>query len=174
MDLRVEKYRMIRVISVYCVSQSSPAEAGELTSYKQQDWSMLKLGINNLNPKKAFLTDLSKFIRQWKKEDKRHEIIIMTDMNKCISTNGDLADFFPQNDLIDTIGTMNPDLLLENTYLYGIKRIDYICISSTISHMVVKVGHRQFDQHFVSDHKGIYVQFMATDLFDNHEIDKSH
>ena len=38
--------------------------------------------------------------------------------------------------------------------------------------MVVKVGHHQFDQHFVSDHKGVYIQFVAGEFFDTKYIDK--
>ena len=69
----------------------------------------------------------------------------MADIKKCISINGDMTDFCLQNDLVDTISTINPDLLLDKTYVYGSKQTDYILISSALSHMIVKAGHHQFD-----------------------------
>ena len=49
-----KKRKMIKVISAYRVSQATPAQAGELTSCKQQVHSMLRKEIKNPNPKKAF------------------------------------------------------------------------------------------------------------------------
>ena len=82
---------MIKIISAYRVSQATPSQTAELTSCKQQVRSMLRKGIKNPNPKKAFLTDLSKVIKKWRKDGKQHEVILMADMNECIK-NGNLQD----------------------------------------------------------------------------------
>ena len=68
---------------------------------------MLKKGIKTPNPKKAFLTNLSKIIKKWRKEGKQHEVILMADMNECININGDLWDFCLENDRLDTVGLLN-------------------------------------------------------------------
>ena len=39
--------------------------------------------------------------------------------------------------------------------------------------IAIKAGHHQFHQHFISDHKGVYIHFKANDLFDNQKIDRS-
>ena len=62
MDLRGKKGKMIKVISTYRFSRATSSQADELTSYKKQVHSMLIKGIKNPNPKKVFLTDLSKVI----------------------------------------------------------------------------------------------------------------
>ena len=76
-----------------------------------------------------------------RKEGKEHEVILMSDMNECINKKGDLQDFFLENDLIDTVGILNPTQTDDMTYLYSTKRIDYIFIISTLSTIAVKVGH---------------------------------
>ena len=94
----------------------------------------------------------------------------MADMNKCIK-NGDLQDFCLENNLIDTVGLLN--LLKPMTrYMYTAQNVLIIFITPSL--MAAKVGHHKFDQHFVSDQKGVYLQFLARDLFDNKHMNRSH
>ena len=88
-------------------------------------------------------------------------------MNGCIQTNGDLTKFCLANDLTDTVDLLHPTQAQDPTYLYREKRSNYMFISPSLSAMAVKVGHNQFDQHVVSDHKGVYLQFFIRDLFNN-------
>ena len=81
----------------------------------------------------------------------------------CIDTN-----------LIDAVGMLNPSRSSDPTYLYSSQRIDYIFVTPALAAITVKAGHHQFDQHFVSDHKGVYLQFLASDLFNTEQMDKSH
>ena len=69
---------------------------------------------------------------------------------------------------------MNPDLETDPTYLWGSKRIDYILVSPPLVEVAVKAGHHQYHQHFISDHKGAYIQFHAGDIFETATVDKSH
>ena len=62
MDIREKKGRIIRAISAYRVSQDSPAQAGEITSYKKQVRSLMLREVNNPSPKKRFLQDLTSMI----------------------------------------------------------------------------------------------------------------
>ena len=95
-------------------------------------------------------------------------------MNAYIDAHRDLQDFCTDNALVHTIGLLNPTLLLDKTYLHGSKYTDYIFLSAALSELAVKLGHHQFDQYFISDHKGLFVHFRAGDLFDNREIIRSH
>ena len=40
--------------------------------------------------------------------------------------------------------------------------------------MAIKAGHRQFDQYFISEHTGVYLQFQAGDIFNSKTMDRSH
>jgi len=64
---------------------------------------------------------------------------------------------------------MNPELKKDPTYMYGSKMIDYIIITRTLEETALKVDHRQYHQHFITNHKCVYLQFRASNLFD---IDK--
>ena len=97
----------------------------------------------------------------------------MVDINKCINIDGDLQNFCLENDLIDTVGLFNPTQTSDATYLYGKKYIHYIFIIPALSLMAVKAGHHQLYQHFVSDYKGVYLQFLAWDLFNSKLMDRS-
>ena len=65
---------------------------------------MLKKGMHNPNPKRAFLTDMTTFIRKWTRKGTNYEIILMADMNENICNNGDLVKKFITTDLIDAVG----------------------------------------------------------------------
>ena len=173
-DLRGKSGRIIRVISAYRVSQDSPAHAGETTSCKQQVRSLMLRGESQPNPKKRFLKDLASMITQWRSNNTDNDIILMADMNEYIGESKDLQLFCHQTNLIDSISLLNPDLNKDPTYLWGSKRIDYILISPPLAEMAVKAGHHNFNQHFISDHKGIYIQFKAGDLFETSTMDRSH
>ena len=69
---------------------------------------------------------------------------------------------------------MNPDLHSDSTYLWGTKMIDYIFIYPSLAEVAFKAGHHNYNQHFVSDHKGLYIQFKVSDLFDTATMDRSH
>jgi hypothetical protein len=127
----------------------------------------------NPNPKKVFLQDLGVFLHTWKNKGKQNKVVIMADMNEYIGS-GDLANFCLENDLVDVVAMLNPALDKDPTYLWGNKRIDYILASQKMAEVAIKAGHHQFNQHFISDHKGVYVQFKADDLFDTDLMDKSH
>ena len=43
----------------------------------------------------------------------------------------------------------------------------------TLAEVAVKVGHHNFNQHFISDHKGLHTQFKADDIFDTAAMDRS-
>ena len=79
-----------------------------------------------------------------------------------------------ENDLLDVVEMLNPHLDKDPTYLWGNKRLDYILVSSKLVEVAIKAGHHQFNQYFISDRKGVYVQFKADDLFDTDMMDKSH
>jgi len=83
-DIRDKRGRMIHVVSLYRVSQNSPAQAGETTSCKQQARSLILRGVKKPNPKKRFLMDLSIMITNWRSNNEDCDIILMANMNEFI------------------------------------------------------------------------------------------
>ena len=90
----------------------------------------------------------------------------MSDMNEYTGDMGELSEFCTTCDLVDTVALLNPDIETDPTYLYGSKRIDYIFTTPALAEISIKTGHHRFHQHIISDHKGVYLHFRASDLFD--------
>ena len=86
----------------------------------------MKQGVTHPNPRKYFLTDIGQFIQTWRKNSKKHEVILMSDMNENTGVIGDLSELCTNYDLVDTVALLNPDIEADPTYLYGSKRINYI------------------------------------------------
>ena len=98
----------------------------------------------------------------------------MAYMNEFMGDGKDLQICCQQINLIDSISLLDPGLNIDPAYLWGSRRIDYILISPTLAEMAVKAGHHNFHQHFISDHKCIYIQFKAGGIFEASTMDKSH
>lgn len=119
----------------------------------------MKQGVTHPNPRKYFLTDIGQFIQTWRKNSKKHEVILMSDMNEYTGDMGELSEFCTTCDLVDTVALLNPDIETDPTYLYGSKRINYIFTTPALAEIAIKAGHHHFHQHIISDHKGVYLHF---------------
>ena len=115
-DLRGKQGKMITVIFAYRISQENITQAGETTSCKQQVRSLLKRGAAKPNPKKACLKDLGKFIGNWRAQGPTHEVILMVDKDEYIGEKGDIYDFCLENNLIDSVSLLDPDMEDAHTY----------------------------------------------------------
>ena len=64
----------------------------------------------------------------------------MTDLNDHYCVKGDLYNFRLENDLIESVSELNPDLKNDPTYLWDTKQIDYIfdTILCTVLRVVIK------------------------------------
>ena len=131
-------------------------------------------GGKNQNPKKRFIKNLAIMIKNWRDNTVNCDIILMANMNELMGDKHDLHNFCQQTNLIDSISLLDPELNNDPTYLWSSKRIDYISISLTLAGLAVKAGRHHFNQHFISDHKVIYIQFKAADISDTATIDRSH
>ena len=99
---------VIQVIYVYRVSQRATKLVNETMLCKQQVRIMLKRGLKNHNPKKSFLTDLTKSIEKLRDKGKYREIILVADIIEYISSKGDLYNFCQENNVINYIGLLSP------------------------------------------------------------------
>ena len=81
MDLKGKGGKIVRVLSGYRVSQTNSKDIGPLTACQQQFNSLVFNNSTTLNPKKAFLQDLCKFIKDWKKQGDDRELVVMLDAN---------------------------------------------------------------------------------------------
>ena len=95
-------------------------------------------------------------------------------MNKYTGDKGALHDFCAENDLVDTVALINPDIKNYPTYIHRQKRSHYIFTSSVLTEVAIKRGRHQFHQLMISNHKGVYFHFNGRNLFDSSTFEKSH
>ena len=100
--------------------------------------------------------------------------MLMMDSNEQLQEGKPLHDFMVKNDLVDAIEQINPTLRDNKTYLDGTKRIDHIFLSPEMVEIAVKAGHHLFHQHFILDHKGVYIQFSAKQFFNDPTEDQTY
>ena len=131
-------------------------------------------GEKNPNPNKRFLKYLATMIKTWRGNTVNYDILLMADMTEFIGDKHDLHNFCQKNNHIDPIFLLNSELKNDTTYLWDSKYIDCILIPHTLSELAVKSGYQHLNHHFISDHKGIYIQFKAADIFDTATMDRSH
>ena len=98
----------------------------------------------------------------------------MTDANETLAEGKSFASFIDSTNLIDVMELLNPSLIKDKTYLWSDRRLDYIFVSPGIKDAAVKAGHHNFHQHIISDHKGVYVHFKASELFATGKMDETH
>ena len=164
-DLKGKGNKMIRVVSAYRVSQVQAETAGPHTACQQQYKALVRKKNKIVSPRQAFMADFEHSLRLWSQVE-GHELIIMMDANEDLREKKDLRTFCEALNLVDAVEMLSPDLVGDQTYLWGRKRLDYIFLSHGVAGAAVKAGHHHFHQYVVSDHKGVYAHFVAQDLFD--------
>ena len=80
----------------------------------------------------------------------------MADINEYIGNKGNLYDFCQQNNLIDSISLLNPEIEKDSTYLWGPKVL-ITFLNPSLIEAALKAGHHDFRQNVISDHKGVYI-----------------
>ena len=162
--LKLRAPRPIAIITAYRVTQNSIDQAGHKTAYAQQ-WAVARIqGEEQPEPRKQFITDLQ---REIKKLQTDHDIILMLDANEQIieGKNHGISHLAASCNLCDIIATKHPETKTTATYARGTKRIDFILISTTLVSKVKESGLLAFYDGIESDHRGMYVDFDTTLLF---------
>jgi exonuclease III len=145
------KSRVIHLITVYQVVDKSTS--GPFTVYQQQAAS-LRLADRDLTPRKAFIHDLSVYLRSIKTRDSA--FILMGDLNEVVGlVLGGFNKITNEFDLVDIMSHHHPIRHEVATYARGKSRIDYIFCTSNLIPAVRYCGIEPFHEHIFSDHRSI-------------------
>ena len=126
-------------------------------------------GYATINLRAQFVTDLIKQLKIWQKEG--HDIVLMMDANES-SVHGSAVDR-----LIYACGLTNVHVreteALEPppTYHRGSSKIDFVLVSSRVTHSVVSRTILPIHDGYLSDHRALLVDFDAKLLFGGHTSD---
>eukprot|EP00957_Ditylum_brightwellii_P191749 14597753-Ditylum_brightwellii.AAC.1 len=128
-----------------------------------QQWRKLKKkGISKPNPRKQFLTDLTKLLD--KLQAKEHEIVLSLDANEDISKRGPFDKFVFENDLVDAYKHVHPSSH-PAIYLQGNKQLDYLLVTPGLLPAIRAIGYLLFHTRIFSDHSAIWADFDPENLF---------
>jgi len=144
------------IICAYRVCEQIINQIRVETAYAQQHYMMALENIQNSDPRKLFIEDLTKAIKQWKTDT--DEIIIVMDANEQIgrSTAG-LTSLMRECKLVDLFHHHHGIQPYFPTYERGSRRLDYGIGSATLLPFLTRCGYLPFFQGVKSDHRGLFL-----------------
>ena len=160
--------RRLTIIMAYQVCQQQ--RTGRNTAANQQINMILEESVaagvrTRINPRQAFVRDLTDFVQQ-----RQHEgdlIIILGDFNETVTEpNSGMIQLVATCNLLDVFGTKLKTTKTPATYKRGPRRLDHILASPEVYSMIARAGYDPFDYRGVfSDHRGMYLDLMTQELF---------
>ena len=159
-----KKGKIIKIISTYRVCDQRYAQ-GNCTVYLQQQLDLIQEKRENTDPREVILEDLSKMIATDHSQGKI--VILCGDMNENIGESKKLKTFLEENDLYNAV-EVNHQGLYPATYDRGKHCLDWVAISNSVDPKAIKrSGYLPFYEGYVSDHRALYIDIDAKQLFTN-------
>ena len=162
-DLNARDDRVIRVLTVYQVCNSSPESVGPATAIAQQHSLLRQQDKTSGHPRTHFRRDLIAFVKQ--AIDMKYEVVIGGDFNEVLgSDSAGMAKLCRETGLVDGM-YHHLGIRTGATYNRGTKRIDYVLMSPTLLPCIKRCGYEPFNERITSDHRGFYIDLDQTMLF---------
>ena len=160
-----QRQRLVTIITIYQVVDTFSKDKGTYTAYAQQRSLLIRQGEVDINPRQAFLRDLTKFIHT-KQHSVKHELLILGDFNERIGDNPQgIARVAAEFNLTDIYRMQHPHLQDVATYTRGRKRLDYALGSSRVAQAVRACGYEPFNYRLHTDHRASFIDFDTEILF---------
>ena len=162
--LRLKGDRHLYLITAYRVCQQSSAHIGPETAYRQQELMLALEGFVSPDPRKQFILDLMKCIKEW--QTSNDEVLVSMDVNEQIgdSAHG-LTLLMRECKLIDLFHHHHGTFPAFETFDLGSKRLDYIIGSASLLPFTTRCGYLPFYQGIPSDHRGMFID-LSLELID--------
>ena len=117
----------------------------------------------NNDPREAILSDLTLAIK--KVQEQGHDTIVLGDTNEDVYKSKRIQQFLKECKMYNAIQRIH-EKEGPPTYDRGSKCLDLVAISNTIApESVVKCGYLPFYKGIFSDHRGLYIDIKAEDIF---------
>jgi hypothetical protein len=152
------------ILTAYNVSQYKNAEVGNDTLFNQQIALDKLSNFREPDLKKIFIDDLTKLVKQARKEDKG--IILAGDFNEMVGDdpNG-MAKVLLAGNLTDAHSNQH-GMIDITTYTRGTKRLDYVFVTPRLVDHILRSGYKSFQARIASDHRGYFVDFDLAGFLD--------
>lgn len=147
--------RKVLVVVAYQACNNNICRAGTRQAWTQQ-WRLLRARDDkDPDPRKAFITDLTKFLKPY--HTGQYEIILMGDFNETLGTStGGMTELALTFGLSDSV-SYHHGIQDVATHSRGSQRLDYMLCSTGIVQYVTRSGILPFHFVFPSDHRAIFM-----------------
>ena len=166
--LQLTPTKRLRIISAYQVCNNSRPGHNTAASQQVVQHILERSGQQQLssNPRQLFIHDLQQFVRQ--SQTNGELIVLAGDFNDDISgSNSGMHKLAQTCELIDLFSRRLGTTSHPSTYQRGSKRLDYVLLSPALYDGVQAAGYDPFGYRLPSDHRGMYVDFCTSRLFDH-------
>jgi hypothetical protein len=155
--------RNIIILSAYQVCQQQEETAGDWTAFAQQLLILQQNGRDG-SPRKAFLEDLDKQIKEWINQD--YKIVLSGDFNEQLGAGiHGFTIISAKWVLVEVIQHFHGGLTDKPpTYAHGTKCLDYVFCTPNLISSVKRCGILLYSEIINSDHRAIYVDFHTQTL----------
>jgi endonuclease/exonuclease/phosphatase (EEP) superfamily protein YafD len=167
MKLSGKDGKVLTIITAYqvCRKNTTAVNNDSCTAHSQQQSLLIQQNKANPSPVKHFRLDLEKFMQQC--HSQQELLLLFGDFNEVFGPDSaGLAKMARKFDLINVMHQTHP-VPDPATYARGKTRIDYILASEPVFQAVNACGYEPFNKHFLSDHRGYFVDFDSHKLFGN-------
>ena len=154
--------RKLTIYTLYRVCDQKHG-SGDCTIYLQQQNDLIQANRIKTEPRESILEDLSAKNQQNQKQG--HDIIVIGDANEDVYNGKRIKEFLTENNLYNVIQRLH-EKEGPATYDRGSKCIDIVAASNSIApESIVHCGYMPFYEGIFTDHRGVYVDIKAEDIF---------
>jgi hypothetical protein len=140
----------LHIVTSYRPNQDNKINSN--TTYQQQVRILQQQGVDQPNPSKQILTDLSTQIKLWHQQ--QDKVILMWDANDSLEHKS-IQEFQAQTSLVSLLPTTPKEM---SSYTRGHKVIDHILGSEDLAQQITKSGYLPFyEGAWLSDHRPAFI-----------------
>jgi ribosomal protein S18 len=128
---RLKGHKSLTIIAAYRPCRYSPSQSRQATQtvHSQQTTMLKDQGLEDPDPRKIFIDDIIKLIKE-QEQDPMNSCILMMDANEAIEDReGSLRKIFNNSNLVDIFSYHTGQTCTIPTYSRETKRIDFILAS---------------------------------------------
>jgi hypothetical protein len=159
--------KVITFITIYqvCKKPTIASNRDSCTAHSQQQSLLIQQNKSDPNPIKHFRQDLDRLLTAC--HNKQEQLVLFGDFNEVYgSDTSGISKLARKFELVDIMHQSHAGTD-PATYARGKTRIDYILASLPVYHSVNACGYQPFNETFLSDHRGYFVDFDYQKLFGN-------
>jgi hypothetical protein len=159
--------KVITFITVYQVCKKPPAavQRDSCTAHSQQQSLLTQQNRKDPSPIKHFRADLNKFLKTC--HTNKELLVLFGDFNEVLGSDSAGISKMARDYLLIDVMHQTHAIADPATYARGKTRIDYVLASQEVFNSINECGYEPFNEHFLSDHRGYFVDFDLHKLFGN-------